>query len=96
MAVGVLCVEAVHDDLAEELAHVEVVGERVEHLVGHVEPPELLAVGAVGDAVVELRGYGVAADDVYVVEQLVACLERAIVVHAGAYAHGGEAVGVGL
>ena len=69
VAVGLLCVEAVEDHLFVERLHGKVHVERGVHLVGHVEPAQLLAVGAVGDAVVELRGNGIAADDVDVVDE---------------------------
>ena len=91
-----LRIEAVHNDLLIEVLHVEVGAQRDVHFIGHIEPPEFLAVRTVGDAVVELRGNGVAADHVYVIDQGVGGHDRPYILHCGAYAHGGEGGCVGL
>ena len=71
LTVGLLGIEAVADDFLIEVLHVEVAVERDVHLVGHVEPAEFLTLRTVGDGVVELRGDGVAADDVNLVDERV-------------------------
>ena len=80
-SITILCIKTIQYYFLEEIFHVIVINQRVEHLIRNIQPSQFFSMRTIGDTIIQLTLNGITTDDMYIIEQGVAGFESTSQIH---------------